>query len=145
VPALALIWRDRRPVEVLGLAVAGVVGWAALGQIDAAALVPVMFALFQRRNYQASEVTLRIARRFRADEISAQRCALILVDYLVSEDAPNGPIGMGQRLASLKVRCQSRGCGSNGVSRAIMPGVMAWRESCRSDRDTGAGAGLAWR
>src|SRR5580692_3051304 len=54
VPALALIWRDRRPVEVLGLAVAGVVGWAALGQIDAAALVPVMFALFQRRNYQAS-------------------------------------------------------------------------------------------
>lgn len=37
VPALALIWRDRRPVEVLGLAVAGVVGWAALGRIDRAA------------------------------------------------------------------------------------------------------------
>jgi len=37
VPALALIWRDRRPVEVLGLAVAGVVGWVALGQIDKAA------------------------------------------------------------------------------------------------------------
>ena len=72
-------------------------------------------------------------------------CALILVDYLVSEDAPNGPIGMSQRLASLKVHGQSRGCGSNGVSGAITPGVMAWRESCRSDRDTGAGAGLAWR
>jgi hypothetical protein len=37
VPALALIWRDRRPVEVHGLAVAGVVGWAALGRIDRAA------------------------------------------------------------------------------------------------------------
>ena len=46
VPALALIWRDRRPVEVLGLAVAGAVGWAALGQIDGAALVPVMVALY---------------------------------------------------------------------------------------------------
>jgi signal transduction histidine kinase len=46
VPALALIWRDSRPVEVLGLAVAGAVGWAALGQIDGAALVPVMVALY---------------------------------------------------------------------------------------------------
>ena len=46
VPALALIWRDRRPVEVLGLAAAGAVGWAALGQIDGAALVPVMVALY---------------------------------------------------------------------------------------------------
>ena len=38
-------------------------------------------------------------------------CAVILVDYLVLEDAPNGPIGMGQRLASLKVQCQSRVAG----------------------------------
>lgn len=31
VPSVALIWRDRCPVEVLGLAVVGAVGWAALG------------------------------------------------------------------------------------------------------------------
>ena len=42
VPALALIWRNSRPVEVLGLAVGGAVGWGALGQIDGAALVPVI-------------------------------------------------------------------------------------------------------
>jgi signal transduction histidine kinase len=46
VPALALIWRNRRPVEVLGLAVSGAVGWAALGQIDGAALVPVIVGLY---------------------------------------------------------------------------------------------------
>ena len=46
VPALALIWRNSRPVEVLGLAVGGAVGWAALGQIDGAALVPVIVALY---------------------------------------------------------------------------------------------------
>jgi signal transduction histidine kinase len=46
VPAVALIWRNRRPVEVLGLAVAGAVGWAALGQIDGAALVPVIVAVY---------------------------------------------------------------------------------------------------
>jgi DNA-binding NarL/FixJ family response regulator len=46
VPALGLIWRNSRPVEVLGLAVAGAVGWAALGQIDGAALVPVIVALY---------------------------------------------------------------------------------------------------
>ncbi len=45
-PALALIWRDRRPVEVLGLTVAGAAGWAALGQIDGAALVPVIVTLY---------------------------------------------------------------------------------------------------
>ncbi|HUB42933.1 MAG TPA: sensor histidine kinase [Streptosporangiaceae bacterium] len=45
-PSLALIWRSTRPVGVLGLAVAGAVGWAALGQIDGAALVPVMVALY---------------------------------------------------------------------------------------------------
>jgi signal transduction histidine kinase len=46
VPSLALIWRNSRPVEVLGLAVAGAVGWAAVGQIDGAALVPVVVALY---------------------------------------------------------------------------------------------------
>ena len=46
VPCLALIWRNRRPVEVLGLAVAGAVGWAALGQIDGAALVPVIVGVY---------------------------------------------------------------------------------------------------
>jgi signal transduction histidine kinase len=46
VPCLALIWRNRRPVEVLGLTVAGAVGWAALGQIDGAALVPVIVGVY---------------------------------------------------------------------------------------------------
>jgi len=46
VPALALIWRGSRPVVVFGLSVAGAVGWAALGQIDGAALVPVIVGLY---------------------------------------------------------------------------------------------------
>ena len=46
VPAIALIWRNSRPVEVLGLAVVGAVGWAALGQIDGAALVPVIVGVY---------------------------------------------------------------------------------------------------
>jgi signal transduction histidine kinase len=46
VPAVALIWRNSRPVLVLGLAVGGAVGWAALGQIDGAALVPVIVAVY---------------------------------------------------------------------------------------------------
>jgi len=46
VPALALIRRDSRPVEVFGLAVAGAVAWAALGQIDGAALVPVIVGVY---------------------------------------------------------------------------------------------------
>src|SRR5579863_2942862 len=46
VPAVALIWRNSRPVGVLALAVGGAVGWAALGQIDGAALVPVIVALY---------------------------------------------------------------------------------------------------
>ncbi len=45
-PAVALIWRNSRPVEVLGLAVAGAVGWAALGQIDGAGLVPVIVGVY---------------------------------------------------------------------------------------------------
>jgi signal transduction histidine kinase len=46
VPSIALIWRNSRPVEVLGLAIAGAVGWAALGQIDGAALVPVIVGVY---------------------------------------------------------------------------------------------------
>ena len=46
VPSVALIWRNSRPVEVLGLAVGGAVGWAALGQIDGAALVPVIVGVY---------------------------------------------------------------------------------------------------
>src|ERR1035438_1399086 len=46
VPALALVWRNSRPVGVFLLAVAGAVGWGGLGQIDGAALVPVMVALY---------------------------------------------------------------------------------------------------
>jgi signal transduction histidine kinase len=46
VPSAALIWRDSRPVQVLGLTVAGAAGWAALGQIDGAALVPVIVAVY---------------------------------------------------------------------------------------------------
>jgi signal transduction histidine kinase len=45
-PALALAWRDRRPVAVFAVAVAGAVAWAGFGQIDGAALVPVLVALF---------------------------------------------------------------------------------------------------
>jgi signal transduction histidine kinase len=46
VPSVALIWRNSRPVEVLGLAVGGAAGWAALGQIDGAALVPVIVGVY---------------------------------------------------------------------------------------------------
>jgi len=45
-PAVALAWRDRAAVAVFALAVAGNVAWAGLGQIDGAALVPVIVALF---------------------------------------------------------------------------------------------------
>ncbi len=45
-PAIALTWRGSRPVVVFGATVAGAVGWAALGQIDGAALVPVMVGLY---------------------------------------------------------------------------------------------------
>ncbi len=46
VPAAALGFRHRRPLWVLALTVAGAVGWAAFGQIDGAALVPVIVALY---------------------------------------------------------------------------------------------------
>jgi signal transduction histidine kinase len=45
-PAVALIWRNRWPVTVFFLTVAGAVAWAAFGQIDGAALVPVIVALY---------------------------------------------------------------------------------------------------
>jgi signal transduction histidine kinase len=46
VPALALIWRNSHPMQVFGLAVGGATGWAALGQIDGAALVPVIVSVY---------------------------------------------------------------------------------------------------
>jgi len=45
-PAVTLIWRASHPVGIFALAVAGNIGWAALGQIDGAALVPVIVALY---------------------------------------------------------------------------------------------------
>jgi signal transduction histidine kinase len=45
-PALALAGRDRAPVAVFAVGVAAAVAWAAFGQIDGAALVPVLVALF---------------------------------------------------------------------------------------------------
>jgi hypothetical protein len=44
--ALALAARDRAPVAVYAVTAAAAVAWAALGQIDGAALVPVLVALF---------------------------------------------------------------------------------------------------
>ena len=44
-PAVALVWRNRWPVGVFALTVAGAVAWAVFGQIDGAALVPVIVAL----------------------------------------------------------------------------------------------------
>jgi signal transduction histidine kinase len=46
VPSFSFFWRNSHPVEVLGLAVGGAVGWAALGQIDGAALVPVIVGVY---------------------------------------------------------------------------------------------------
>jgi signal transduction histidine kinase len=45
-PAIALAWRNRAPVAVFAVAAAAAVGWAAFGQIDGAALVPVIVAIF---------------------------------------------------------------------------------------------------
>jgi signal transduction histidine kinase len=58
VPALALVWRGSRPAGVFLLAVAGDVGWAALGQIDGAALVPVIVALYWIALTHSRRVTL---------------------------------------------------------------------------------------
>jgi signal transduction histidine kinase len=44
--ALALAARDRAPVAVYAVTAAAAVAWAALGQIDGAALVPLLVALF---------------------------------------------------------------------------------------------------
>ena len=45
-PAVALVWRNRWPAGVFFGTVAGAVAWAAWGQIDGAALVPVIVALY---------------------------------------------------------------------------------------------------
>ena len=57
-PALALAWRDRAPVAVFAVTIAAAVAWAALGQIDGAALVPVMVALFWVALTCSRQVTL---------------------------------------------------------------------------------------
>jgi signal transduction histidine kinase len=46
VPVLALFWRRTQPVAVFAVAVAGVAGWAALGEVDGAAIVVLDVALF---------------------------------------------------------------------------------------------------
>ena len=46
VPVVGLFWRESRPLLVFWLTVAGAVGWASLGQIDGAALVPVIVAVY---------------------------------------------------------------------------------------------------
>jgi len=79
VPSVALIWRNSRPVEVLGLAVAGAVGWAALGQIDGAALVPVIVALYW--------VALTRARRIAVTAGIAGAAAIFMTEGLL------GPFG----------------------------------------------------
>ncbi|HEV8063373.1 MAG TPA: hypothetical protein VGP46_01020, partial [Acidimicrobiales bacterium] len=46
VPAILLLWRRAHPVAVYMSAVAGVAGWAALGQVYGASLVVVLVALY---------------------------------------------------------------------------------------------------
>jgi signal transduction histidine kinase len=79
VPSVALIWRNSRPVEVLGLAVGGAVGWAALGQIDGAALVPVIVGLYW--------VALTSARRIAVAAGLAGAAAIFVTEGLL------GPFG----------------------------------------------------
>jgi signal transduction histidine kinase len=79
VPAVALIWRNSRPVEVLGLAVAGAVGWAALGQIDGAALVPLIVGVYW--------VALARARRVAVAARLAGAAAIFVAE------GPLGPFG----------------------------------------------------
>jgi len=45
---------------------------------------------------------------FRENARNRLICALILVDCLITKDAPNGLICMGQQLASLKLHCWTR-------------------------------------
>ncbi len=79
VPALALIWRNSHPVEVLALAVGGAVGWAALGQIDGAGLVPVIVGLYR--------VALTRARRIAVAAGLAGAAAIFVTEGLL------GPFG----------------------------------------------------
>ncbi|MCW2932298.1 MAG: putative two-component system sensor kinase [Actinomycetia bacterium] len=79
VPSVALTWRNSRPVAVLGLAMGGAAGWAALGQIDGAALVPVIVALYW--------VALTRARRIAITAGLAGAVAIFVTEGLV------GPFG----------------------------------------------------
>ena len=135
VPSLALIWRNSRPVEVLGLAVAGAVGWAALGQIDGAALVPVMVALCwvaltrPRRIAVSSSPPIRVPMNSRAwshtprlhSPVSPRRdaessCASNPLSHrsTCSAGLPSGPRGAS---------CSSCFCTASGLSLTIQRAV----------------------
>jgi hypothetical protein len=95
VPAVALIWRDSRPVEVLGLAVAGAVGWAALGQIDGAALVPVIVGVYW--------VALTRSRRVAVAAGLAEAAAIFVTEGLLG---PFGWFGGPNATAPAPRHCQ---------------------------------------
>jgi hypothetical protein len=58
-----------------------------------------------------------------ATRIEPPICALIHVDWLVTADAPNGLIRIGQQLGRLKLQCKTRDFGPNGISCAVTPGL----------------------
>jgi hypothetical protein len=51
---------------------------------------------------------------------------------------PNGLIGIGRRLAGLKLRCQARHSGSTGFAARWRRARWPSRESCRFDRSAGS-------
>jgi hypothetical protein len=57
-PAVLLWWRRSHPVAVYVAAVAGVAGWAAVGQVYGAALVVVLVALFSLATAQPGRAAL---------------------------------------------------------------------------------------
>lgn len=58
VPAALLLWRRRHPVGVYVTAIAGVAGWAALGQVYGAALVMVLVALYSLAVARSGRIVL---------------------------------------------------------------------------------------
>ena len=122
VPALALIWRNSRPVGVLGLAVAGAVGWAALGQIDGAALVPVIVGVYW--------VALTRARHIAVAAGLAAAAAIFVTEGLL------GPFGwFGGPNATMWPELLAAG--------AVGAYVAARRQWLAAERDRAARAGQA--
>ena len=122
VPSVALIWRNSRPVEVLGLAVGGAVGWAALGQIDGAALVPVIVAVYW--------VALTRARRTAVAAGLAGAAAIFVTEGLL------GPFGwFGGPNATMWPELLAAG--------AVGACVAARRQWLAAERDRAARAGQA--